>query len=140
MYLSDELLSDADYVLVFGGTNDSRHDITIGATDSENPAEFCGALNLVCKELQTRAPMAKVGFITPYLYKGQEATIQPYVNAIKAVCARYSIPVFDNAMNGGICWSNNSIVSALTLGDNLHLNENGLEYASYKYEAFLRSL
>ena len=62
------------------------------------------------------------------------------VEAIETVCANYGIPVFNNLKYGGINFSNAAQAEALTLGDNTHLNEAGMEFASYKYEAFVRSL
>jgi lysophospholipase L1-like esterase len=140
LYIDDSTLAECDYILIFAGTNDTRDEITIGETDSTIPEEFCGALNLICKTLQTRCPSAKIGFITPYLRKGIEEQCKTYNNAIHDVCEKYSIPVFDNGTQGGICWSNTAQIETLTLNDTYHLNESGMEYASYKYESFLKSL
>ena len=63
-----------------------------------------------------------------------------FAEAIKNVCKKYSIPVFDNTINGAICWSNDVILDTLTLKDGCHLNEDGMEFVSYKYEQFLREI
>jgi len=99
-------------------------------------------LNLICQTLQTRAPTSKIAFITPYLRAGIESRCENYITAIKTVCRKYSIPVFDNGANGGICWTSSAIREALTLGgtDTFHLNEEGMKYVASKYAAFLRSL
>ena len=130
-------MEDADYIVVFAGTNDAGNDVTIGDDASINPAEFKGALNIICDGLLTKYPTKHIMFITPYL---RDERYPAYIEAIETICEKYSIPVFNNAKNGGICWSNAAQVEALTLNDNLHLNLAGLEYASYKYEAFLRTL
>ena len=139
-YISTEDLSSCNYILIYAGTNDCEVSITIGELDSINPSEFCGALNLICQALQSRAPRAHIGFITPYLREGKESRCQNYVDAIKNVCAKYSIPVFDNAKDGSICWSSTAIKTALTLNDTYHLNEAGMDFVSLKYEQFLRSI
>jgi lysophospholipase L1-like esterase len=128
---------DADYIIVFAGTNDAGAKVTIGADDSTEPSEFKGALNIICNGLLTKYPTKHIMFITPYLRNND---YPEYIEAIETICAKYSIPVFNNAKNGGICWSNQAQVDALTLGDTLHLNLAGMEYASYKYEAFLKNL
>ena len=128
---------DADYILVFAGTNDASAGIEIGTEDSKDNKTFMGALNEICEGLQTKYPKGKIGFITPYRRSVQ--TVK-YVNAIETVCAKYGIPVFNNIKNGGINFANVKQKEALTLGDSLHLNEAGMEFASWKYEAFLRTM
>jgi lysophospholipase L1-like esterase len=137
LYINDNQMATFDYILIFAGTNDASRNITLGQPTSTNSEEFYGALNLICEALHTRAPLAKVGFITPYK---RNSTYVNYINAICEICNEYSIPVFDNSKNGGIEWGNAAQMQALTLGDNLHLNATGLEFASYKYESFMRTL
>ena len=138
-YISTEDLQAAEVIIIYAGTNDCNHSIAIGDVDSTDPLEFCGAINLICKELQTRAPQSKIAFITPYKRAGIEAQCQQYIDAILAVCDKYSIPVFDNGKNGGICWSNAAITGAMAL-DTFHLNDAGMKYVSTKYESFIQSL
>ena len=139
-YISNADMASYDYILVFAGTNDCQGNVTIGDTNSSDPLEFNGALNLICQGLQSRAPQAHIAFITPYLREGIESRSQNYIDAIKNVCAKYSIPVFDNGKDGSICWSSSAIKSTLTLDDTYHLNEKGMEYVSYKYEHFIRGI
>lgn len=129
---------DADYILVFAGTNDAGNgSVDIGTESSKDNTTFMGAMNEICAGLQTKYPHGKIGFITPYkrTLRGKQV-----VEAIETVCANYGIPVFNNLKYGGINFSNAAQAEALTLGDNTHLNEAGMEFASYKYEAFVRSL
>lgn len=130
--------NDADYVIVFAGTNDARNSgVPMGTDDSTDDTTFKGALNVLCDGLITKYPNKKIGFITPYL---RDANYPAYIEAIKTICKKYSIPVFDNSERGGVCWTNTAQVSSITLGDTYHLNESGMERASYAYEAFIRSL
>lgn len=128
---------DADYILVFAGTNDAAAQVTMGDDNSTDPSEFKGALNIICDGLLTKYPTKHIMFITPY-YRNN--TYPAYIEAIETICAKYSIPVFNNAKEGGICWSNTAQTEALTLGDSYHLNLAGMEYASHKYEAFMKRL
>ena len=134
---------DADYILVFSGTNDIHNAVPLGEDDSTDPATFKGALNFLCEKLIEKYPTGKIGFITPYTppYDMGAWRLAPlYVDAIVQICARHSISVFDNSKNGGINWTNQTHVAALTLGDTTHLSEAGMEFVSTRYEAFLRSL
>ena len=130
--------NDADYVVVFASTNDANAGVAIGTNDSTNPAELKGALNIICDGLLTKYPTAKIMFITPYLRK---ESYRSYAQAIHDICEdKYSIKVYDNIKHGGICWTNQAQVQALTLNDTYHLNLAGMEYASYKYEEELKRL
>jgi lysophospholipase L1-like esterase len=132
-----DMPNDADYVIVFAGTNDANASIALGAADSVIDTEFNGALNVLCSALITKYPTKKIGFITPYR---RNANYPAYVDAIKTACAKYGIAVFDNIARGGVDWSNSAQVAALTLGDTYHLNAAGMDYVSAKYEHFIRSL
>lgn len=130
--------NDADYVVIFAGTNDAAANVTIGENNSNNPSEFKGALNLLCQGLLTKYPKGKILFISPYL---RNENYRKYVQALHDICEdKYSIKVHDNIKHGGICWNNQAQVEALTLKDTLHLNLVGMEYASYKYEETLKTL
>ncbi len=135
--------NDADYIIVYAGTNDIHNSIPLGETDSADITTFYGALNVLCKGLLEKYPYGKIGFITPYSpgYDNLPSRIAPdYINAIIMVCNKYNIPVFDNSKNGGIDWLDNSQTEAYTFGDETHLNENGMEYVSFKYEQFIKEL
>ena len=130
--------NDADYIIVFAGTNDAAGGVVIGEDNSVNPSEFKGALNIICKGLLDKYPTAKIMFITPYL---RSENYRSYAQAIHDICEdKYSIKVYDNIKHGGICWTNKAQVQALTLNDTYHLNLAGMEYASYKYEEELKRL
>lgn len=151
------LSTDCDYVVLFGGTNDISRGtgiIPIGENDSSDDTTFKGALNYIFTYLLDNLPNAKVCCITPYHRYGRNdeggyedvPACLTYVDALKEMCEKYNIPVFDNTKNGGICWINDSQRQVMMgteeypYGDNLHLNLHGKEYVSYKYEAFLKSL
>jgi len=131
------LPNDADYVLVFAGTNDAANLVTLGAANSTDPAEFNGALNVLLAGLITKYPAKKIGFITPYR---RNANYPAYADAIKARCAEHGVPVFDNITEGGVDWTNAAQRAAITLDDTYHLNAAGMAYVSTKYENWMRGL
>ena len=137
---------EADYVVVFGGTNDiARNDqCPLGTIDDTSSQTFYGALNAICQRLIQTYPTGCICFITPYIRNAGLATTEiskQYVKAIHNVCEKWGgIPVFDNTVNGALDFSNSYQVNALTMQDSYHLNENGHKRAMHKYEVFLQSL
>lgn len=140
--------SNADYVVVFAGTNDawalSRNEIQLGETDSVDDTTFNGALNVLMQGLLTKYPSGKIAFITPYIAPSSNAgaaSREAIINAIKAACIRNGgIPCFDNSIRGGIDWNNTAQKTALTQNDGTHLNTTGHAWVSTKYKAFMESL
>lgn len=53
--------NDADYVLVFAGTNDAAAGVALGSATSTDPAEFNGALNVLIPGLITKYPGRRSG-------------------------------------------------------------------------------
>lgn len=134
---------DADYILVYAGTNDIYNSIPLGERDSDDSTTICGAVHTLCQGLQAKYPNGKIGFITPYDPGfGNEAyqSAQLYIDAIVQVCSEHGIPVFDNSKDGGIDWQDPVQAASYTMEEGGHLNEAGMEYVSYRYEAFLKSL
>lgn len=129
--------TDADFVVIFIGTNDANGLVTMGDDAGTDITTFKGALNVLCTGLINRYPAKKILFITPYK---RNANYQAYVTAIEVICLKYGIPVFNNITRGGVDWTNAAQVAALTLDDTYHLNDAGLTYVSTKYEAAVRSL
>ena len=129
------LNASAEVIYVFGGTNDWGHDIPIGTMGDTVETTFYGALDTLCVGLLTRYPLKKVFFITPLQrnddlwpangqpsgshVNGQGKKLIDYVNAIKEVCSKYSIPVLDLYNNSCITGNINAIASTL-YNDGLH--------------------
>jgi lysophospholipase L1-like esterase len=103
--------SVANLITVWGGANDYIHDAELGTYGSQNSANFYGALYNLCTGLYVNYPNAKYAFFT--IPKGNLAgaptggpngkgyTAKQYNDAIKQICADFSIPVLDlNAMSG----------------------------------------
>lgn len=94
---------NADIVLVFGGTNDYGRAVysQLGTFGDTTNTTVYGALDVLCNGLITKYPKANIFFLTP-LHRGDRTgpngagyTLEDVTNAIKQVCAKYSIPVLD---------------------------------------------
>lgn len=132
---------DLDYVVVFGGHNDATNSVPIGNDTDTTITTFKGALNVLCKGLQSKYPKARILFMTPSHRKGNEV---PYGQAIKDICYKYGIQVYDTYAKLGINVGegNEGNVNQKEVFElvPLHLNELGNEYLSYKVEAELLTL
>ena len=97
----------ADIVCVFGGTNDYGHgDAPIGNIDDESPSTFYGALNTLFSYLCEVYLDSYIFVMTPLHrlreddpkgdgYNPPTLPLSGYVNAIREVAEKYSIPVLD---------------------------------------------
>ena len=140
----------ADYVVVLGGANDRRLNIEIGDDDSTDATSFCGALNVLIEGITAKYPKARILFMTNYNRNMSKSKIGlsdiDYVEAMKRVCARWSIPCFDNYHNCGISFQNPAHRAWMDEGiarggdSNRHFSAEAYEWLSYKYEAILEQL
>ena len=96
----------ADYIVIAGGTNDYYYQIPIGLYNSTTPTDFYGGLNEICEMLKTKAPNAKVIFITPInkptkpTITTKEYDLDDYRNAIFEVATTYGHSVVDGTSLG----------------------------------------
>lgn len=106
--------NNADIVVIFGGTNDyGREDfeVKLGKKNDLDTSTIYGALNNMCIGLKQKYPNSVIFFITPiqraYIDKGcnfkystntknsLDYSLQDVANAIKEVCKKNNILVFD---------------------------------------------
>ena len=92
------IMRDADFVFVFGGTNDYGHgEAGYGEIKDNTPFTFYGALNILTDYLIGRYGKDKICFILPlhrfqedrvnrYEWQTDGKTLADYVDAIKKVC------------------------------------------------------
>lgn len=104
----------ADYVVVFGGTNDFGHgDAPLGKFGDKTADTFYGALYELFTKLYLKYPTARIVAITPLHRLSEEepineigikrtAFLKDYVNAVKEVAEKLSVPVLDLYANGNI--------------------------------------
>ena len=140
----------ADYVVVLGGANDRRLRVPVGENNDTDITTFKGALNTLIAGLTEKYPKAKILFMTNYNRwpSKNELGISDiaYVEAMKEMCAIYSIPCFDNYRNAGIsffnpaqlAWADEGVV--LGLPENHHFSEEAYDWLLPKYAALLAAL
>ncbi|MBZ5203192.1 SGNH/GDSL hydrolase family protein [Planomicrobium chinense] len=132
--------NDADIITVFGGTNDYGSNVPLGTINSVDKTTFMGALNVLCLGLIQKYPGKKIGFITPMQREGMDvAKMTSYVNAVKEVCGKYSIPVLD-MLNGGGIYPNDPNIKTTFIPDGLHPNNEGHKIMARRIESFLKQL
>lgn len=137
----------ADIITVFGGVNDHGKNSPMGVFSDTTNTTFYGALHVLCQGLIKKYPSKRIGFITPHRTSHWDWTetndigikLEDYVNAIKEVCAYYSIPVLDMFHEGNM-YVVISEQSTLYTTDGLHLNTKGQELLARKIKNFLNKL
>lgn len=140
----------ADIICVFGGTNDYGHGFApIGQPEDTDVWTFYGALNHLYTYLLSTYPDAFIFVMTPMHrlredclrgdgYKPEMLPLKGYVEIIREVAEKYSLPVLDLYAESGI----NPMIPALReryMPDGLHPNDAGYEKLSYIVENFLRT-
>lgn len=100
---------DADFVFVFGGTNDYGHgDAPIGDGTSKTPYTFCGALRILTEYLVSQYGSQRLCFVLPlprfhendpYGEKGckkaKGVPLSEYREAIRRIVGGYGVDVLD---------------------------------------------
>ncbi|MEK5065893.1 GDSL-type esterase/lipase family protein [Cytobacillus sp. FSL R5-0596] len=125
--------SDADLVVVFGGTNDFGHNVPLGVMGDTTNTTFYGALDILMRGLTIKYAGKKIVFMTP-MHRNQTSDnnetntigvkLSQYVSAIKEMAQRYSIAVIDTYSMSGISPFIPEIVTAY-MEDKLHPNAAG---------------
>ncbi len=136
-------IPDADLIIVFMGTNDYGHETPLGTPSDTTDISFYGALKIVISSIHRQHPASTLVFVTPlhrygfgtskilnskftydYLPNGRGFTLGEYVEAIKDVCRKYSVPVID-LFNQCPINPANDVDRNLYFPDGLHPNFDG---------------
>ena len=136
--------NNADLICVMGGVNDRWFNCQLGNFGDTDPITFYGAMETLCDGLLTKYPGKTIIFITPTEQNNNRCnsanttgyTPTDFANAMKRVCAKYSIPVFDANTCSGIYPLNQANASIYTT-DKLHLNNKGHEVLGNKLSKFI---
>ena len=136
--------SNADLICVMGGVNDRWFNCQLGNFGDTDPITFYGAMETLCDGLLTKYPGKTIIFITPTEQNNNRCnsanktgyTATDFANAMKRVCAKYSIPVFDANTCSGI-YPLNQANAAIYTTDKLHLNNKGHEVLGNKLSKFI---
>ena len=147
---AEKMDRQTDIICVFGGTNDYGHgDAPIGTPEDTDIYTFYGALNHLYTYLLSTYPDAFIFVMTP-THRVDEApkpangtqpakpSLRTYVEIIREVAEKYSLPVLDLYAESGIDPSVPSQHDKF-MPDGLHPNDAGYERLSYVVENFLRS-
>lgn len=138
-------IPDADLIVVFMGTNDYGHETPLGSPLDATDVSFYGALNVIIPGIQAQHPDSQLVFVTPlhrygfgsskilgtqftydHIANGRGHTLSDYVDAIKVVCAKYSVPIID-LYNEYPVDPSDSADRAAYIPDGLHPNTIGHE-------------
>ena len=130
-------IPDKDLITIFMGTNDYGHNTPMGTIADTTDVSFYGALNVIISGILTAHPNSRLVWITPthrdgfgsgfthdWVANGAGKTLEDYVNAIKDVCVRYSVPVIDLFSISGL----NPVIAGIKstyMPDGLHPNALG---------------
>jgi len=146
-----EMDTDADVVVVFGGTNDYGHgDAAIGKITDRTDDTFYGALNNLYTDIINKFPHAQLVAMTPchrlneneyYNHLGTRCVLnlQGYVDIIIEVSGCYGIPVLDLYR---VCGIQPDVEESrkLYMPDGLHPSDEGHKLIYQKLKGFLNSL
>jgi lysophospholipase L1-like esterase len=131
--------SYADIIFIMGGVNDQTKHVPLGNISDTTTGTTYGSLNLLCAKLKEKHPTTTIVFITPHYqtkYPHNEGiTSYEISKAIKEVCEKYAIPVYDNFSFSGIFQSN---FSAFTT-DNCHWNDTAHELVGKNLAEFINN-
>lgn len=148
----DEMIPDADVIVVFGGTNDFGHgDAPFGELHDRGEETFCGAVHTLLQKLITRYPHSQIVMMTPLHREDEErldygdqgkprqARLEEYVNAIIAISGYYGVPVLDLFRVSGMQPAV-PFLKELLNPDGLHPNDAGHRKIADRLIGFLRTL
>ncbi|MBP3705718.1 MAG: SGNH/GDSL hydrolase family protein [Clostridia bacterium] len=139
--------SNADVVVVFGGTNDFWvGDIPLGSINDTTVDTFYGAYHTLLQKLINRFYDKQIVVFTPLhrldetvIKNGTEYTLREYVKAIKEVAEYYAIPVCDLYAISGI-QPQVEVIKEKFVPDGLHPNDDGHKIIAEKLKSFFNSL
>ncbi|MBP3605642.1 MAG: SGNH/GDSL hydrolase family protein [Clostridia bacterium] len=132
---AERMPSDADVVVVFGGTNDFGHgDARFGCFEDRDKYSFYGALHSLLRMLIEKYPSAYILYMSPLHRLSENATVneigipchpmKDYVEAIREVCEYYAVPLLDLYAISGMQPAV-PIVKELYMPDGLHPSDAG---------------
>lgn len=144
--------TDADLVVVFGGTNDYGHGTAkIGCFDDRTPDTFYGACHFLFEGLVKKYLHKTIVVMTP-LHRKYERTVpmlkrnmgdygilKKYVDIIREVAEYYSLPVLDLFATSGLQPEIEEVMNEF-IPDGLHPNDNGNAVIARKLKSFLEVL
>ena len=155
-----DIPNDADYIVVFAGTNDwgINNGTILGNMEDylknhDNPySSIYSAIGNTIEKLVSKFPFGKIAFITPLprwdkgadMLHGENSrgfTLRQVAKAIIEVCEWWSIPVLDLNAKSNICTNGTLATGQVYYLDGLHPNTKGnKEILAPKIQSFLETL
>lgn len=150
--LADSTVSEYDYFVINGGTNDYTNDsgsnpTTLGTIDSTDTATFYGAYNAIMQYIFAQNPKARVLLITPcfrnYMHStrgnayeiqnNQGITLGDLCDAVINIGKKYAVPVYDSQVLGPInAWNYTTLLVPRTeSGTDAHIHPSQDGYTLY---------
>lgn len=133
-------IKEADVFFILIGTNDYSSQVPIGNSDSMDPGEFFGGLNIVLGGLKEKFPDKTIIVSTILKRKDNGVPIQvtEYNEAIKSKVEEYDLLLFDgyNIEDFDI----GSDFEGNITDDNLHPNKEGAKVLGHKVAEFIESV
>ena len=144
----ENLDKDADFVVVFGGTNDYGHgDAPIGKMGDKTPWTFYGAMDYIINELLKYFKLEQLIFILP-LYRLNEDSphgdgfncrvikepLSRYREVMSEVLNKYGVRILDVKDKFGKAENNKYLL------DGLHPNDEGHKYLAELIAEYIRSI
>jgi len=139
--------SDADVIVVFGGTNDHGHgDAPMGEDGDRTPDTFIGACHYLWSRLKASFPESRIVVLTP-LHRVEENIpkdsggwlLKDYVSVISATAKEYGLSVLDLFETSAIQAQIPEIAEKLTT-DGLHPNNEGHRILAEEIKTYLEKL
>ena len=141
-----DLNEDADFVVVFGGTNDFGHGVApIGNKDDNDPYTFYGAVNYLSEHLLKMYRRDQIVFILPLPRTNENSpygdgfkekpslTLDGYVKIICEVLDKYQIEYLDFRKDFG------KAIDNPLLFDGLHPNDKGHDLLAHLIVDYIKS-
>ena len=149
---AEKMNTEADIVVVFGGTNDYGHgDAPFGRLGDTDRGTYCGAVRWLMTKLKDMYPNSLIVFMTPARRLGDEMPsasvhryypsliLREYVDVIIETAKDFNIPVLDLYSELGIDPNLESDRLKYT-AEGLHFNDAGHRVIAERLKAFLESL
>lgn len=127
-------------VFVMVGTNDTGGNTPIGTPSDTTTGTVYGNLDVLCNLMRTKYPTSFLCMITPHYqtkYGSQSGTTSALAiaNAMKTVCERYCIPVYDNRVLSQMFAGNLDNYTT----DGCHWNNNGHKLVGQNLTDWIKS-
>ncbi len=142
-----EMDTDADFVVIFGGTNDYGHgDAPLGVMTDRCDNTFYGSLHLLFSDIRARFTDSKIAVLTPLHRLGEDeptaegkAVLKTYVEAVREVAEYYSLPVLDLFKVSGLQPAI-PVIQQKFMPDGLHPSDAGHKILADLISNFLKTL